>query len=92
MLTVISGTGVVLLTQVTKHAGSVQKGFSLIVGILVTAVVQVNVENSKLTQVCAISNTLTFYTRHRMVSSELVSVYLLSLSVFILVGCVFLCS
>lgn len=37
--------------QVTKHAGSVQKGFALIGGILVTAVVQSSLERSALTPV-----------------------------------------
>lgn len=37
--------------QVTKHAGSVQKGFALIGGILVTAVVQSSREKSALTPV-----------------------------------------
>lgn len=37
--------------QVTKHAGSVQKGFALIGGILVTAVVQSTLEDSALTLV-----------------------------------------
>lgn len=39
------------MLQVTKHAGSVQKGFALIGGILVTAVVQSTLENSALTLV-----------------------------------------
>lgn len=37
--------------QVTKHAGSVQKGFALIGGILVTAAVQSSLERSALTPV-----------------------------------------
>lgn len=37
--------------QVTKHAGSVKKGFALIGGILVTAVVQSSLETSALTPV-----------------------------------------
>eukprot|EP00903_Cladosiphon_okamuranus_P005370 g5363.t1 len=41
--------GGVVVGQVTKHAGSVQKGFALIGGILVTAVVQSTLENSALT-------------------------------------------
>lgn len=38
-------------TQVTKHAGSLQKGFALIAGIFVTAVVQSTLERSALTNV-----------------------------------------
>lgn len=37
--------------QVTKHAGSLQKGFALIAGIFVTAVVQSTLESSTLTEV-----------------------------------------
>lgn len=37
--------------QVTKHAGSVQKGFALIGGIIVTATVQSTLEKSALTMV-----------------------------------------
>lgn len=38
-------------TQVTKHAGTVQKGFALIGGILVTAAVQSTLEKAALTTV-----------------------------------------
>ncbi|CAM9301879.1 unnamed protein product [Pylaiella littoralis] len=41
--------GLIVGQQVTKHAGSVQKGFALIGGILVTAVVQSSLERSALT-------------------------------------------
>ncbi|CAM9368531.1 unnamed protein product [Discosporangium mesarthrocarpum] len=40
--------GGMVVGQVTKHAGSVQKGFALIAGILVTAAVQTVLENSSL--------------------------------------------
>ncbi|CAN0205775.1 unnamed protein product [Ectocarpus sp. 13 AM-2016] len=41
--------GGLIVGQVTKHAGSVQKGFALIGGILVTAAVQSTMEKSALT-------------------------------------------